>query len=594
MDFPCQGGVWSSLIDVVALRSLVEDPNLVESVGRAQEALLVEGIVIGRDTAGDETAQTVEAWRDRALQAEQRVAELSEHVAVLSRILFGQSSERSGTGGSSAKDAESGPEGDSDVNGDQQPAGAGGKARPGSGRGQQRGEPGHGRRDYSNVQTREVVHDVPAEQRCCDRCGLMFEALGSETSDRIDWTVTITRVVHRRLRYRRACSCPGPRTVTAPPALEPVAKGMFTAGFLARLLYDKYVRGLPVQRVVRGLGAEGFDVAAGTLCGALRSVAALLEPVATAIVARNAAATHAHADETTWRVFAEVEGKTGHRWWLWVFLACDTVVFTMDQTRSASVLDRHFGIDRGAGVLAEGRRLVLSTDFYTAYQSLARVEGVDPLWCFAHIRRYFIRAGDAHVQLRIWRDQWVARISVLYLAHKAMAATEPGTGEYTRASTDFDQALQVIDTTRQEQAQIYSLHPAAKKVLATLDREWDGLVRHRDFPDIDLDNNSAERALRTPVVGRKNYYGSNAEWAAHLAARVWTITATAERNGLEPLAYLTEILTACGTTRGKPLQGPTLERLLPWNRDPAGPGSRDHDPPQLPDAVPAEPTSQGP
>ena len=55
-------------------------------------------------------------------------------------------------------------------------------------------------------------------------------------------------------------------------------------------------------------------------------------------------------------------------------------------------------------------------------------------------------------------------------------------------------------------------------------------------------NNVSERALRTPVVGRKNYYGSHAEWSAHLAARVWTITATAERHHLEPLTYLTDYL----------------------------------------------------
>lgn len=54
-----------------------------------------------------------------------------------------------------------------------------------------------------------------------------------------------------------------------------------------------------------------------------------------------------------------------------------------------------------------------------------------------------------------------------------------------------------------------------------------------------------DRALRNPVVGRKNYYGAQAEWAAHLAARVWTLTATAERNGHEPLAYLTDYLDAC-------------------------------------------------
>ncbi len=230
---------------------------------------------------------------------------------------------------------------------------------------------------------------------------------------------------------------------------------------------------------------------------------------------------------------------------------------------------------------------MLSTDFYTAYQCLARVQGVDPLWCWAHIRRYFIRAGDAHVQLQIWRDQWVARIADLYLAHRAMATAEVGSAGHTQARQAFDQALNTMDTRRREQAAIHSLHPAAKKVLATLDREWEGLTRHRDFPDIALDNNPAERALRTPVVGRKNYYGSHANWAAHLAARVWTITATADRNHREPLAYLTEYLQACATAAGKPPQGQALQRFLPWLPDPGDtPTSPDEDPPKTiqPDA----------
>ena len=95
--------------------------------------------------------------------------------------------------------------------------------------------------------------------------------------------------------------------------------------------------------------------------------------------------------------------------------------------------------------------------------------------------------------------------------------------------------------------------------------------------DLALDNNESERALRTPVVGPKNYYGSHAEWSAHLAARVWTITATTERHGLEPLTYLTDYLTACAQAGGKPLDGQDLDRYLPWL--PAPTGSRDHDPP---------------
>ena len=59
----------------------------------------------------------------------------------------------------------------------------------------------------------------------------------------------------------------------------------------------------------------------------------------------------------------------------------------------------------------------------------------------------------------------------------------------------------------------------------------------------DKDNNEAERALRTPVIGRKNFYGSGAQWAAHLAADVWTITATAARHDTEPLSLLTGRVT---------------------------------------------------
>jgi hypothetical protein len=82
---------------------------------------------------------------------------------------------------------------------------------------------------------------------------------------------------------------------------------------------------------------------------------------------------------------------------------------------------------------------------------------------------------------------------------------------------------------------------------------------------IGLDNNPAERALRRPVVTRKNAYGSRNEDAARLAARVWTITATAEMAGLNVLTYLTAYLDACGRNHGKPLTGPDLKRFLPWN-----------------------------
>ena len=222
------------------------------------------------------------------------------------------------------------------------------------------------------------------------------------------------------------------------------------------------------------------------------------------------------------------------------------------------------GADRAGG----RPRLVISSDFHKAYQSLACIDGVDPLWCWAHIRRYFLRAGAAHPEaLGDWCDAWTERIAVLYRAHHALAAATPGTdaredaaGRWQRAFTDIDahRILQASDAAKG------LLHPAAAKVIATLSNEWDGLARHQDLPQLPLDNNTAERALRTPVIGRKNFYGSGAQWAAHLAADIWTITATAARHGIEPLSMLTGYLQACAEHGGTAPAGAGLDPFLPW------------------------------
>jgi transposase len=140
---------------------------------------------------------------------------------------------------------------------------------------------------------------VDAGQRCCAECGEPFEFLGTEDSEQIDWQVKITRIVSLRRRYQRRCSHPGPRTVCAPPAAKPVPKGPFTAGFLARLAYEKHVLGRPVHRIVQALAADGFDVAPGTLAGALKQIAPLIAPWAAVIAAHGRQAGHVHADETS-------------------------------------------------------------------------------------------------------------------------------------------------------------------------------------------------------------------------------------------------------------------------------------------------------
>src|SRR5680860_761201 len=154
-------------------------------------------------------------------------------------------------------------------------------------------------------------------------------------------------------------------------------QGRFTSQFLARLLVDKYVSGRPLSRIAASLSHEGFEVAPGTLVGALKTCSGLLAPLDAQIRDRNAAAGHLHVDETSWKVFETVAGKANQRWWLWVFVAADTTLFTIEPSRSTRVLADHLDIDLVAGELTAGRRLLVSSDFFTVYQALDRVQGVD-------------------------------------------------------------------------------------------------------------------------------------------------------------------------------------------------------------------------
>ena len=98
-----------------------------------------------------------------------------------------------------------------------------------------------------------------------------------------------------------------------------------------------------------------------------------------------------------------------------------------------------------------------------------------------------MRAGDAHShELQAWTQAWLERIGALYRAHSALAAA-PGSPQRAQAAEQFDTALKTIDSERHAQAaNAHLMHPAAVKVLATLDREWEGLARHLEFPNQSL------------------------------------------------------------------------------------------------------------
>ena len=523
-----------------------------------------------------------ERLRERDAQREAELERVNAALAVLQRMVSGRSSERARPD-AAGRDDDRGR----DAGRDRGDGGKGGRPRGPGARA--------GRRDYSHLPRVEVIWDFPGGGYCCPQCGVSFTRLGDHVAEVLDWQVVVRLVAHCRRRYRRACRCPVPATVTAPGAAKAIGKGLVSNGFIAMLLTERYVAGRSQNSLVTGLARHGAEVSPATLTGTVAAAGALLAPLGDAITARSRASWHLHADETSWHVFAPREGGGPARWWLWVFLGPDTTCFVMDPTRAGAVLARHAGIDEDTGQLAADdesgpRRLVISSDFCSVYTSAGKkASGLVNLYCWAHIRRYFVRAGDANpAQLTYWTAGWLDRIKNLYAAHEQLmtawagataAASGQAAARLEKASGAWDEAIGAIDAARRQQMAAPGLQEPAKKALATLDREWDGLAAHRGYPMVSLDNNAAERALRRPVVTRKNAYGSRNDDAARLAGRIWTVTATAEMAGLNVVTYLIAYLDACGRNSGKPLSGTDLERFLPWNATPADLRAWAHPPP---------------
>ena len=285
--------------------------------------------------------------------------------------------------------------------------GAGGGERQGGpgGSGENKRGPGAraGRRDYSHLPRFTVVWDFEGDGYCCPECGEPFTRLGDHVTELLDWVVIVRLAAHCRRRYRRACGCRVPATVMAPGPPKAIGKGLFSNAFTAMLLTERCAAGRSMDSLVAGLARQGAGISPATLAGTCaRASGALLAPAADAIAGRARGSWHLHADETTWRVFAPREGGGPAKWWLWVFLGPDTCCFVIDPGQAgggAGPPRRDRREDRAAGADEDGgpRRLVISSDFCKVYESAGKkADGLAGLYCQAHIRRHFVRAGDAN------------------------------------------------------------------------------------------------------------------------------------------------------------------------------------------------------
>ena len=496
-----------------------------------------------------ELRQQVGYWKAMHARAVQRAEHLEAELEqlrgenrTLRDQLFGRKSERS-----AAQDRSNHLEGEDDD-------------RDGSAprrRGQREDRPGPKRRDYSHLPLVEELHELPEDRRVCPRCGAALSPSDTEDSEQVEVDFRVYRRRIRRRRYQRTCTCEGcPRTVTAAPVPKLIPKGLLGTSVWVGILIDKYSSHRPTERLLDQWRLIGLDLAGGTVAGGLERLEPLFRPVYEALLVRNAQSISTQADETHWMVFIDLAGKAGHRWWLWVFLGEDTVVFRLDPSRSHEVPEGHF-----AGAVG----VVLMVDRYSAYKAMAQVKLGDVVlvFCWSHVRRDFVKVGKAWPEHKEWALAWLRRIRDLDRFQRRRLTNPLGSAEFVAADTGVRQTVAAMKAQAELELADPKLGTPCRKALESLLEHWAGLTRFVDDLRIPRDNNASERQNRGPALGRKDYYGSGALWSGHLAAMLFSLFATLRLSNINARMWLTWFLESCAQTGGR--VPADIDPFLPWN-----------------------------
>jgi len=473
-------------------------------------------------------------------------------------------------------------------------------------RGQQPGSRGHGRTQRPDL---PVVHDeidLADADKYCSTCGLPYQPNPAldEHSEVIEVEVRAhLRHIHRPAYTRDpGCRCEDtPAIITAAPPPRVIPRSHYDVSVWVEVILSKYRYGQPSNRYLQDLRDQGLPISPGTLAGGLQTLAPLFEPVLEALYCKQMSEELFHNDETRWEVFVAIEGKVGTRWYLWVTRSSSVVFFWLDPSRSAAVPGAHF-----AGLQAD--KVIIVCDRYSAYKKLARLAANILLaFCWAHVRRDFLDAGRAFAELEGWALEWKARIATLYHLNRLRLQRwdpERALSEQSAAFHHYHEALQTAlrclheeatrmvtaddaGTHREDAALSRGARTKHKKVLASLLEHWPGLTLFVEHPEVPMDNNRGENAIRNPVTGRKNYYGSGSLWSAELAATLFSLLQTLALWGINPRHWLRCYLDACADNDRCPPQD--LSPFLPWSMDAARRTALSR--PYPAQAPPAEPVS---
>ena len=389
-----------------------------------------------------------------------------------------------------------------------------------------------------------VRHKIPADLNAdCPLCGGGAKDRGkSYESQEID-VVPSAYVIRTHILHKASCDCDSLQFCMPAPT-KGVDGSRYSPGFVAKLLYDKFVMHLPVYRQVKAMKEQGLTVSRSVLNNLIMRSYETLKPLIDRIKELNRREPNQHADESPITTVIEGERK---KQFLWCVVTNLAITYEITATRTKEVAKEVIG------GLTEG---VLTTDCLAIYHKLfpAKKES----GCIAHLRRKF---WYTLINFPLESITILRMIGDLYKIERRMENATIEERLHARKSESVP-IMEKIYTT------LDGLDPPPQsslgKAIAYAKNHKEKLWFFTVDGNVNIDNNPAENALRPGKLGFKNFLFAQSILGCDAIAGMYSLIATCVLHDVSPLEYIRDVLTKLNSDWPQS----KLDELLPWNWKP--------------------------